>query len=429
MKQNINLALVGFGTVGQGVVKIIEDNREAIEQKIGAEVKIAAICDLRPVPGYKALYVKDYHDIIANPDIDIVIELIGGYEPARTLILDALKSGKHVVTANKAVLAKYWDEIFTCAQEHQRLVYFEASVAGAIPVIQGLNEGLAANRVQKISGILNGTTNYILSEMTKHDVDFKAALHSARVAGFAEANPSFDVEGIDTANKLAVLSSLAWSGWITVDDINVAGITRVTREDVLVARKFGYMIKLIGSARMHAAGLELSVQPTLVPFRHTFANVEREYNAVLIQGDVSGDIMFYGKGAGRFPAASAVTADIISLAREVAGGTAGKLPYITYNPRRKIKVLRPEKTRGTYYLRFSTVDRPGVLAKVSGILGQYKVSIASVYQEEPLAEQRRGVSIIVLTHQTNQGNLLKALADIDALPIIKTKTVKFNIEG
>jgi homoserine dehydrogenase len=371
--------------------------------------------------------VKDFHEVVARPDIDIVVELMGGYEPARTLILESLRAGKNVVTANKAVLAKYWDEIFSVAREYSKMVYFEASVGGAIPVIQGLNEGLAGNRVHKLSGILNGTTNYILSEMTKNNVDFKEALISARKAGFAEANPTFDVEGIDTANKLAILSSLAWSNWIKVDDINVAGITRVTKTDIAFARKFGYVIKLLGTARMTDGGVALAVQPTLVPTAHTFATVEREYNAVLIHTDAAGDIMFYGKGAGQLPAASAVVSDIINVAQQIVNGTDGKLPYVTYDPKKKVKILPPAKHEGSYYLRFMTMDRPGVLSKISGILGQCGVSIATVYQEEPLVVQRRGVPIIMLTHRISQGNLMDALEEIDALPIIKAKTVTFRI--
>jgi homoserine dehydrogenase len=426
MKKTIKLGLVGYGTVGQGVMKILDKNRRLIEQKVDATIGVAAICDVRPIP-QKALHVKDFHELTARPDIDIIVELIGGYEPARTLILEALRAGKNIVTANKAVLAKYWDEIFSVARESGKLVYFEASVGGAIPIIQGLNEGLAGNRVQKISGILNGTTNYILSEMTKNNVDFREALASARKAGFAEADPTFDIEGIDTANKLAILSSLAWSSWIRVSDIDVAGITKVTGIDVAFARKFGYVIKLLGIARMTDGGAALAVQPTLVPVNHTFATVEREYNAVLINTDAAGDVMFYGKGAGQLPAASAVVSDIINVAQQIVNGTDGKLPYVTYDPKKKIKILPSVKHEDSYYLRFMTMDRPGVLSKISGILGQHGVSIATVYQEEPLVVRRRGVPIIMLTHRTSRGNLAKALEEIDALPIVKGKTITFRI--
>jgi homoserine dehydrogenase len=429
MKKTVKLGLVGYGTVGGGVVKIFETNTRSIEQRVGAAVEVAAVCDLRPVAVDGAVYTRDYRELIARDDIDIIVELIGGYEPARTVILSALRAGKNVVTANKAVLAKYWAEILSTARDNARLVYFEASVGGAIPVIQGLNEGMAANRIEKISGILNGTTNFVLTEMTRRNVDFAAALKTAQRSGFAEADPTFDIEGIDTANKLAILSSLAWAGWVTVKDVDTTGIASVTAVDVYFAKKFGYVIKLIGSAVMEANALSLAVQPCLIPATHPFATVEREYNAVSIRGDAAGDIMFYGKGAGSLPAASAVVSDIIDLSRQVANGTAGKLPYVTYDPAKKLKMLPRQKVHGSFYLRFTTLDRPGVLSQISGILGKHNVSIASVYQQESLSGARKGVPIIILTHRTAQGELAAALKHIDRLSFIKAPTVKFKIES
>ncbi|OGS19376.1 MAG: hypothetical protein A2219_06175 [Elusimicrobia bacterium RIFOXYA2_FULL_50_26] len=428
MNRKVRLGLVGCGTVGRGVIKILENNRRSIEEKTGASIEIVATCDRRRISVKNARFYTDYRDIIAAPDIDMVVELIGGYEPARTIILSALRAGKNVVTANKAVLAKYWDEILRAARKHDRLVYFEAAVGGGIPVVQGLNEGLAANRIEKISGILNGTTNFILSEMTQNDVDFKSALKSAQVAGFAEADPTFDVEGIDTAHKLAVLASLAWSSWVKLGDITTIGIGGVSREDISFARdEYGYLMKLIGSAHMTGGRLELSVQPCLIARTHPFANVEKEYNAVCIHGDAADDIMFYGKGAGQLPAASAVVSDIIFLARQIAGGTVGKLPYVTYNPDKKLSILPREKSEGCHYLHFNTVDKPGVLSTIAGILSRYRVSIASVYQREPLIGVRSGVSIVMLTHKIICGDLLKALERIDSLPIVRSKTVHYKI--
>ncbi|MCX5782248.1 MAG: homoserine dehydrogenase [Elusimicrobia bacterium] len=428
--KKIKIAIVGYGNVGKGVVKILENNKTQIEHRVGSPIELMAICDLFPI-AEKAIYCKRYQDIIKREDIDIVVELIGGYEPARTIILESLKSGKNIVTANKAVIAKHWDEIFSTARRYKKLVYFEASVGGAIPVIQGLHEGLAANKVEKIMGILNGTTNYILSAMSKEGISFKEGLAKAKKFGFAEADPTLDVEGIDTANKLAILSSLAWSGWIKMDSIDTKGISSVTKDDVNFAKKFGYVIKLIGEASMGKNGLALSVGPCLISSTHAFANVNMEYNAVLIHGDASGDVMFYGKGSGQLPAASAVVSDIIFLARQIVNETAGKLPYVVADPSKKIKIMPKEKSSGTFYLRFSAKDIPGVLSKVSGILGRYNVSIASVYQEEPLSGLRKKVPtpIIILTHPTNHGNLDKALRMIDKLPIIKAKTVKFRIEN
>ncbi|MBN1621218.1 MAG: homoserine dehydrogenase [Endomicrobiales bacterium] len=429
MKKAVNIGLVGCGNVGRGVINVLERNRRIIEQKIGAEIKIGGVCDVKnlSLKGYS--YTRNYKELINNPGIDIIIELIGGYEPARTIILESLKAGKNVVTANKAVLAKYWDEIFSAARKYKKLVYFEASVAGAIPVIQALNEGLAANRIEKISGILNGTTNYVLSEMTRSGVSFNVALNLAKSAGFAEANPTYDIEGLDTAHKLAILSSLAWATCIRLKDISIAGIKGVSEEDVFFTKhEFGYVIKLIGSAQMIDNSLDLRVEPCLVRKDHTFASVEREYNAVLMRGDSSGDVILYGKGAGQFPAASAVVSDIIFLGMQVVNGTAGKDPFVVYDPDKKIKLLPKGKREASYYLRFTAADRPGVLSKVSGVLAKNKISIASVYQKEPLIGMRKGVPILMLIHRVQEGNLLKALKEIDRLGIIKEKSVKYRIE-
>ena len=428
--KKIRIAIVGYGTVGTGVARILNNNRKEIKRRVGVPVEIEAICDLYPIKE-KGIYCKRYEDIINRDDIDIVVELIGGFEPARTLILESLKSGKHVVTANKAVLAKHWDEVFSTAKKNRKLVYFEAAVGGAIPVIQGLNEGLAANRVEKIMGILNSTSNYVLSAMAKEGFSFADALSRAQKAGFAEADASFDVDGIDTANKLSILASLAWAGWVKMENIAVTGIRGVSREDIDFAKRSGFVIKLIGEASMTKDGLELSVEPNLIPVTHAFANVDKEYNAVLIHGDASGDVMFYGKGAGQLPAASAVVSDIIFLARQIANGTAGKLPYVEYEKSKKIKLLPGARSVSSYYLRFSCVDRPGVLSKISGILGRHSVSIASVYQEESLPARRKksAVPVIVLTHPAQKGNLVRALREIDRLPIVKKNTVHFGVES
>lgn len=428
MKDKIKIALVGYGTVGQGVIKILENNRESIETRVGAKIEVAAVCDIRKVSIKGVEYYKRYQDMLARQDIDLVVELIGGYEPARSLILDAVNAGKHIVTANKAVLAKYWDEIFLSAHQNGCLVYFEAAVGGGIPVIQGLNEGLAANNINKIVGILNGTTNYVLSEMTKNGVDFDTALNRARKAGFAEADPSFDIDGIDTAHKLAVLASLACSSWIKLSDVSVSGIGSVSAGDVAFAKEeFNYVIKLLGYALIGEDKIELSVEPCMISEKDNFANVDGENNAILISGDATGDVIFYGKGAGQLPAASAVVSDIIFLARQIANGTAGQIPYVTYDPKKHAKVLPKEKSEGCYYVRFTTLDKPGVLSRISGILGKHDVSIASVYQKQPLTKSRKGVPIIMVTHKTKYGDLVNAAAEIDELPMIVAKTVKYKI--
>jgi homoserine dehydrogenase len=426
MNKYINLGLVGYGTVGKGVVKILEENKKIALRKVGKPIRIKSICDLKPIDKPE-LYVKNFKDIIKNPEIDLIVELIGGYEPAKTIIIEALKAGKNVVTANKAVLAKYWDQIFTTAQGYQKSIYYEASIGGVIPVVQGLSKGLAAEEILEIKGILNGTTNFILSEMTKNGVNYETALKKAQNSGFAEADPSFDVNGIDTANKLAILSSLAWGGWIKVKDISVKGISGLDIEDVLITQNFGYDVKLIGSAEKTKDGIDLSVQPCLVNHDHAFAAVENEYNAVMITGKDSGDVLFYGKGAGQQPAASAVVSDIINLSKFIVTNTAGIVPDIVYDKRIKIKVLHSGKSKASYYLRFSILDKPGVLSKISGILGNFKVSIASLNQSD--ISDNDCAQIIIITHKTCRENLEKALKQINATKsIVKSKVVKIKIE-
>jgi len=426
MKKTLNIGLVGYGTVGKGVVKILEKNKAIALAKSGVKINVKSICDLNPIDKTQ-LYVKNFNDVIADPEIDIVVELIGGYEPARTVITESLKHGKNVVTANKAVLAKYWDEIFSLAQENKKMVYFEASVGGVIPVIQGLNEGLAGNEIKSIKGILNGTTNFILSKMTDEATDYSTALKDAQQAGFAEANPTADVKGYDTANKLAILSSLAWGNWIKVSDIRVKGIDRLDVEDVKITRDFGYVFKLIGSAIKTDKGIDLWVEPCLIDHHNFFATVHNEYNAVKITGDASDDVVFYGKGAGQLPAASAVVSDIIDLSKFVSNGTAGLVQNVGYSKKKIVKFLPHGKSKSDYYLRFSVVDRPGVLSKISGILGQHGVSIASLYQDD--RNKNKKVSIIVTTHRAYSENIDEALKEIDKLSIVKSKTVKVRIEN
>ena len=425
MKTNLNIGLVGYGTVGKGVVKILEKNKAIALRKSGVKINIQSICDLNPIDKPE-LYVKNFRDVIINKEIDIIVELIGGYEPARTVITEALKNGKHVVTANKAVLAKYWDEIFSLAQENKKMVYFEASVGGVIPVIQGLNEGLAGNEIKSIKGILNGTTNFILSKMTNEGISYADALKKAQASGFAEANPTADVKGLDTANKLAILSSLAWGSWIKVEDIRVKGIDQLDIEDVNITRDFGYVFKLIGSAIKTDKGIDLWVESCLIDHHHSFANVSNEYNAIMIKGDAAADVMFYGKGAGQLPAASAVVSDIIDLSKYIATGTAGLVQNVGYSKNKVVKFLPHGESKSDYYLRFSVVNRPGVLAKISGILGNNEVSIASLYQDD--RDKDKKVSIIITTHKTSSQQIEKSLEEIDKLPIIKSKTVKYRIE-
>lgn len=427
----VNLGLIGYGTVGCGVVKILQTNLSLLENKVGTKLHLKKICDKdkKRLVNLKIPTTTRWEEIVDDPGIDIVIELIGGYEPARTIILSAIRKGKHIATANKALLAKYWDEIFTTAKENQVLVYFEASVGAGIPVVQALNEGLAANRIYSILGILNATTNYILTRMSKKNVDFPTALKETQKAGFAEANPKLDIEGIDAAHKLSILSSIAYSSWVKLENIYTEGITNLHAEDIKFAyEEFGYQVKLLGICKNVNNKIDVRVHPTLIPQDHPFATVENEYNAVLIKGDAVGDVMFYGKGAGGMSAASAVVSDIIYLARHIHNQTAGKIPYVTYQKGKKLSFLPIEEIETAYYLRFTTVDRPGVLAKISGILGANNVSIASCFQKVSTSVRPRGVPILMVTHKAKEKNIRQAIDTIDRLPITRAKTVMLRIE-
>jgi homoserine dehydrogenase len=435
MKPPVRVGLLGLGTVGAAVVKHLQKKHALVEARVGAPVQLVMACDNRlsstdlQKMGLRCAFTKNADEVILHPDIDILIELIGGYEPARTFVLKALHAGKHVVTANKAVMAKYWGDVFEHTRIYRRLVYFEASVGGGIPVIQALNEGLAANHITKIKGILNGTTNYVLSRMSQAGLDYPTALQEAQKVGFAEANPNFDVQGIDTAHKIAILASIASNSWVRLSDVVVEGITHVDPRDMsFVRREFGYVVKLLGIAKLSDKSVEVRVHPTLIPEEHPFANVQNEYNAISIEGDVVGDVMLYGKGAGRNPAASAVISDLIFLARQVAAGTAGKLPYVTLDPSRRLQAMPKSDMASRFYLRFNVSDRPGVLASISGLLSRYGVSISGVYQPEHGFKDLRSTPILILTHMTREGIMEQALKEIGRQRYIRSKTVLLRVE-
>lgn len=434
IKRTVGLGLIGFGTVGSGVIKILNKHASTIAQKIGAEFKLVSICDRdirskRPgISILKKTLTKNYHVLLNNPEIDIIIELIGGYEPARRIVTEALLKRKHIVTANKAILSKYWNELFSLARSRKRLIYFEAAVCGGIPIVQALNEGLAANRIEKIVGILNGTTNFILTKMSEERMDFKKALAAAQKAGFAESDPSFDIDGQDAVHKLGILASISVGTWVNPKYIYGEGIRHIHLEDILFARdQLGLSTKLIGIVKDHNGKTELRVHPALIPSHHPFSAVQNEYNAVFIHGDAVGDVMFYGKGAGSMAAASAVVSDIIFLARQVANGTAGQIPYVVHNRKKSFNIMPMEDIKTRYYLRFTTIDKPGVLARIAGILGKHNVSISSVYQKE-MPSSRRGVPIIIVTHYAREGDMVRSLKVINKLPVIKAKTVMLRIE-
>ncbi|MFC1566497.1 homoserine dehydrogenase [bacterium] len=429
--KTINIGIVGLGTVGTGVVKILNRISKDVQQKVGAKINIKTIVTLdrsrtKEVNLKNVKISKNYNDILNDKEIDIIVELIGGYEPARTMIIDALRAGKHVVTANKAVMAKYWDEIHALSIKKGLLVYFEASVGGAIPIIQGINEGLAANKINAIHGILNGTTNYILTKMLEEHTTFEDALKDAQRLGFAEADPTMDVKGTDAVHKLAILASIASGSSISFKDIYSEGIDNIDVQDVLFAKhEFDLVLKLIAIMKREKDSFELRVHPTLISSDHLLASVKNEFNAVFVDGDATGKTMFYGKGAGQLPAASAVTSDIIYVARHIANDTAGMLPLIAYDKEKKVKINSINDIESKYYLRFTVVDKPGVIAKIAGVLGKNNVSIESFVQK---ANIKTKVPVIMTTHTANEKNIRKALSEINRLSFIKAKTVLLRIE-
>ncbi len=435
MDKSIKIGLLGWGTVGTGVAKLFQRSADLLAQRAGVPLVLKRIADLditrdRGIALDKGVLTTDAMDIINDPEIQIVVELIGGQEPARTFILKALRAGKHVVTANKALLAKCWDEIHGTARQASAEIYFEASVGGGIPVVQALNDGLAANHVKSIYGIINGTSNYILTEMAKGE-DYKGTLAKAQQQGFAEANPTLDVEGGDTMHKLVILSSLAFGKWIHPEDVYVEGITRISAQDIVYAREeFDRVIKLLGIAKQSADGrIQVRVHPTLVPSDHLLASVNGVYNGIYIIGDAVGPTLFYGKGAGEMPTASAVVSDIIFISRNIHMNAAGKVPSVYYRPEdQKQLILAPmEDLKSEYYLRFNVRDEAGVIAKISNILGQRGISIASVIQKA--RKEGDMVPIVIMVYESKEKDVCEALAEIDKLPVVMQPTLKIRVEN
>jgi len=436
MKRKVKIGLIGMGTVGDKVLDLMCRNRSRLERKVGAGFDIAFVCDknrsaLRKIPGNcKARRTTNWKKVVNDPSVDIVVEVIGGHNPAKQIVMRSLNNSKHVVTANKAILSRDWEEIFTLAGRKQRLIYFEASVLSGVPVIQSLNEGLESSNISSISGIFNGTCNYILTKMTREGIDFKVALKDAQKAGLAEPDPRLDIEGDDTVHKLAILSSITWNAHVKPDRIYCEGINNLSRIDVKFAREeFGHRVKLLGVARWNDGELELYVRPCLVPDSHPFAWVNDENNAVMLDGDACGRMMFQGKGAGGYPAASAVVSDIMYLSRQVATGVAGKIPYVDYSPDNKIQYMDSSDFESCYYLRFTAVDKPGVLAKISSILGKHRVSIAGVYQKGPFGKLKKGVPILMFTHRVREGSVRDAMEEIDRLKIIVRNSILMKVEN
>jgi homoserine dehydrogenase len=431
--REVRIGLLGLGTVGAGVVKIFQAQRAALEERAGCRLELAAIADTdltRPREGLdlKTLpMTSDAARVLASPDVHVVIELVGGLEPARTFILRALAARKHVVTANKALLAHHGAELYEEARRRGVTLAFEAAVAGGIPLIRAVKDGLPANRILSLAGIVNGTCNYILSKMTDEGLDFSVVLKEAQAHGYAEADPTLDIEGMDSAHKLQILVSLAFRTFVDLKDIHTEGITRVTSSDIAYARELGYRIKLLAIAKAVDGGVEVRVHPTMIPAASPLAAVAGVFNAVFITGDAVGDLMFYGRGAGQMPTASAVWSDALEIARNIAHGIpalALELPSV--GP--VALPLRPmESVRCCYYLRVMVHDKPGVLSRVAGVLGDNDISIANVIQKG--RGTREAVPVVMMTHEAREKDMRAALSAIDRMGDVATPTTMIRVEG
>jgi len=429
--RNINVGIIGFGTVGSGVVEALNKKRSYLKRRLGANINIVKICDKdlrkkRFVRVDKRLLTKNVNDILNNPKIDIVVELIGGIHPAHEIISKALDNKKHVVTANKALLAKEKKSLFEKAVRNNVQLRFEASVAGGVPIIKALREGLVANRVNSIYGIINGTCNYILSGMTNCGIDFDSALKDAQKKGYAEKLPEIDISGLDSAHKLAILASLSFGIDVKLSDMHVEGISDITEADIRYAAEWGYLVKLLAIAKVTPKGLEVRVHPTLVPKKHPLASVDKNFNAIFLNTDMLGDSLFYGKGAGSIPTASAVISDIVDISRDIIGGSSSCVPSIVYDDKIK-QVKKKDDFSASYYVRFSAIDKPGVLARISKILSEFKISIAFVSQEA--RREERIVPIVMMTHLAKERDFSRALKAIDRLSFIRRKSVVIRSEG
>ena len=430
----INVGLLGVGTVGGGTCAVLRRNREEIRRRAGREivVRMVAARDIvraRSVVGEGVSVVADPFEVVRNPDIEIVAELMGGTTLARDLVLAAIENGKHVVTANKALLALHGNEIFAAAQKQRVMVAFEAAVAGGIPIIKALREGLSANRIEWIAGIINGTSNFILSEMRDRGAGFDEVLKEAQRRGYAEADPTFDIEGIDAAHKLTILAAIGFGIPMQFSKAYTEGISRLTRQDIRYAEDLGYRIKLLGIARRAAEGIELRVHPTLIPERRLIANVEGVMNAILVKGDAVGPTLYYGAGAGAEPTASAVVADLVDVTRLHTADPEQRVPHLAFQPESlsDTPILPMEAVVTAYYLRLRVLDRPGVLADITRILADLSISIDAMMQKEP-GEGEEQVDIIMLTHRTVERNVNQAIARIEQLPTNLAKVTRIRLE-
>lgn len=429
--ETVNIGIIGLGTVSSGVVTLLRKNSTLIYSKTGIKIKLKKVADI-DIKRKKALklsdsiFTRNANEIINDPSIDIVVELIGGTTYAKEYIINALKRGKHIVTANKALLSQKGEQIFRIAYQNNRFIGFEASVAGGVPVIKAIRESLIANRIKKIYGIVNGTTNFILTKMEEKHIEFKQALSLAQKLGFAEANPKFDIEGIDAAHKLQILTSFAFNTEVEFKKIYYEGIEKIDLMDIIYVQDLGYRIKLLAIAKLDESHntYECRVHPTIIPLSNPLASVKKEYNAILIEGDATGAQIFYGKGAGALPTASVIVADIIDITKKMFSNEAKTFDRL-YQKEKKLKMKEFRDIMSRYYLRFGTLDKPGVLAKISGILGKYNISISSVIQKET---GQRVVPIVMLTHLARESDVQRSIKIIDKLDVVKSKTKIIRIE-
>ena len=430
----INVGLLGIGTVGGGTFTVLARNEAEITRRAGRPIRISVVADkdtalAKTVTQGKVRVTDDAFAVINDPEVDIVIELIGGCGVAKELVLKAIENGKHVVTANKALLANHGNEIFAAAQKKGVMVAFEAAVAGGIPIIKAVREGLSANRIEWIAGIINGTTNFILSEMRDKGLPFDVVLKEAQRLGYAEADPTFDIEGVDAAHKITILSAIAFGIPMQFDKAHVEGISKLEAEDIKYAEQLGYRIKLLGITKRKENGIELRVHPTLIPARRLIANVEGAMNAVLVQGDAVGSTLYYGKGAGAEPTASAVIADLVDVTRMHTADSAHRVPHLAFQPDalHNTPILPLSEVETGYYLRLRVEDKPGVLADITRILADQQISIDAMIQREP-GEDEDQTDIIILTHVTRERNVDAAIAKIEVLPVVKRNVIRLRME-
>jgi homoserine dehydrogenase len=430
----INVGLLGIGTVGGGTFEVLARNQEEIMRRAGRGIVISMVADkdvkrARKLVGKAAKVTDDAFKVVSNPDIDIVIELIGGTRIARDLVMAAIKNGKHVVTANKALLANYGNEIFAAARKHGVMVAFEAAVAGGIPIIKALREGLTANRIEWIAGIINGTSNFILSEMREKGSSFESVLAEAQRLGYAEADPTFDIEGVDAAHKLTIIAAISFGIPMRFKDAYTEGISKLTAADIRYAEELGYRIKLLGITRRTPKGIELRVHPTLIPARRLIANVEGVMNAILVKGDAVGPTLYYGAGAGAYPTASAVIADLVDVTRMHTADPENRVPHLAFQPDRmsKLPILPMSEVETSYYLRMRVHDKPGVLADITRILAKGSISIDAMVQKEPSAGESHA-DIIMLTHLTVERRIDAAIAAIEKLKVVVGKVTRIRME-